>query len=173
MNELIKQNKGLVISIAKRYQGRGLELDDLMQEGYIGLLEAWRRYDIGYLSDDGKSCKFSTYATYWIKQAITKAIAKTGSLIPISQYGLKNSSRLISQVYDNNRVIDNISEISFNNLLNKIKQVLGNDRDIKIYLDYYLLDKGTREIGRGVGFSHVTINKRLKILQAKIKRGIK
>src|SRR4030042_3034808 len=79
--ELIcNEYKTLVISIARRYQGQGLDLDDLTQEGYIGLMEASKRY----LSDKG--CKFSTYATWWIRQAITRAIENTGSLIRIPSY---------------------------------------------------------------------------------------
>ena len=65
-------NLRLVINIAKRYQGRGLDLMDLIQEGNLGLMTALDRYDVtlGY--------KFSTYATGWIRQGITRAIADKG-----------------------------------------------------------------------------------------------
>ena len=66
--ELIEKNLRLVMSIAKKYQGRGLDMSDLIQEGCIGLIIAVEKFDVALEN------KFSTYATFWIKQAITKAI---------------------------------------------------------------------------------------------------
>ena len=66
--KLINHNLRLVVSIAKRYMGRGLTLLDLIQEGNMGLIKAVDKYDVS------KGFKFSTYATYWIKQAISRAI---------------------------------------------------------------------------------------------------
>lgn len=65
---LINHNLRLVVSIAKRYMGRGLTLLDLIQEGNVGLIKAVDKYDVS------KGFKFSTYATYWIKQAISRAV---------------------------------------------------------------------------------------------------
>lgn len=65
---LIQHNLRLVTSIAKQYMGRGLSFMDLIQEGNIGLIKAVEKYDFN------KGFKFSTYATYWIKQAISKAV---------------------------------------------------------------------------------------------------
>lgn len=65
---LINHNLRLVISIAKKYMGRGIPLLDLIQEGNLGLIKAVEKYDVE------KGFKFSTYATYWIKQAISRAI---------------------------------------------------------------------------------------------------
>ncbi len=67
-NELITRNLRLVINIAKNYVGRGLPLLDLIQEGNIGLMKAVDKFDYE------KGFKFSTYATWWIRQAITRAL---------------------------------------------------------------------------------------------------
>lgn len=67
-DDLINHNLRLVVSIAKRYMGRGLTLLDLIQEGNMGLIKAVDKYDVS------KGFKFSTYATYWIKQAISRAV---------------------------------------------------------------------------------------------------
>lgn len=74
-NEFASCNIKLVASIAGRLQGRGLELDDLIQEGYIGLMTAVAKFD------GTRGYKFSTYATWWIRQAMERAIANTGSTI--------------------------------------------------------------------------------------------
>ena len=67
-DELINHNLRLVVSIAKKYMGRGLTLSDLIQEGNFGLIKATEKYEVD------KGFRFSTYATYWIKQSISRAV---------------------------------------------------------------------------------------------------
>ena len=75
--ELVRCNLRLVVSIARRYTGRGLELADLIQEGNLGLMRAAQGFDAAFGN------KFSTYATWWIKQSIGRALANKSSLIRV------------------------------------------------------------------------------------------
>jgi len=93
--ELTEANLRLVISVAKRYLGNGLELSDLIQEGNIGLMKAVDRFQYR------RGFKFSTYATWWIRQAITRAIADQSRTIrvPVHMVETLNSvSRLTRQL---------------------------------------------------------------------------
>ncbi|MBR6410578.1 MAG: RNA polymerase sigma factor RpoD [Clostridia bacterium] len=76
-DELVKSNLRLVVNIAKRHAGRGMTFLDLIQEGNLGLMKAVKKFDIT------KGYKFSTYATWWIRQAITRAIADQARTIRI------------------------------------------------------------------------------------------
>ena len=85
---LIESNLRLVVSVAKRYSGKGGSFSDMMQEGNIGLCRAVEKYDwrMGY--------KFSTYAVWWIKQAVSQAIANQGRTVRVPVHMLEKANRV-------------------------------------------------------------------------------
>lgn len=144
-NALINHNLRLVVSIAKHYMGRGLSFLDLIQEGNMGLIKAVDKYDVN------KGFKFSTYATYWIKQSISRAIMDQTRNIRIPAHIIELMSdikKIEHEFQQNNNREPNENEIAeiLNIDVKKVKEIYSWMKDTTS-LDIVIGDDDDTTIG--------------------------
>ncbi len=180
---LIKHNLRLVIKIAQSYQNVGLDFDDIVSEGNIGLIEAATRYD----GDKGN--RFSTYASWWIKQSILFAISQKGRQIRLPMNVINDMRKILGKIEiersisldttvseDDDRSNENFfpAECVYTKEENKeyakffVKKCIDcvNERDREIVLAYYGIDReyelSKDDISERYGLTRTRVNQILK-----------
>jgi RNA polymerase primary sigma factor len=141
LNKLVSANLRFVVSVAKQYQNQGLTLQDLVNEGNLGLIKAAKRFD------ETRGFKFISYAVWWIRQSILHALAVQGRMVrlPLNKIGMINkinaASSKLEQLYEREPTTEEIAkevDADFNDIKDSIKSQtrflsmdapLGNDGD--------------------------------------------